>query len=358
MSNTPKQSLLVLYSRLPGYFLACLRAFKQQTGLEVHIIREAPDQLAPFQLKEEDGIHFYDRNKFTTQELLSFAKTLSPIAVIVSGWRDKGYKKVAFQQKSQSCLVISGMDNQWIGSFRQRLATFASPFLVKRYFTHIWVPGRFQYEFARRLGFHSKRILMGWYAADIDKFSQFAPADATARRFLYVGRMVPEKGITEFISLAEKFHQAGKNDWRFELIGSGPEARKLPTLSNLRHREFMQPELLAQEVREGGVFILPSRFEPWGVVAQEFAIAGFPLILSSEVGATDKFLREGWNGFSFLAGSSENLYQVASRFCDIPSVELVKMGENSNLLGRSHTPQAWAALLTQTIHTWTSSQNI
>lgn len=42
-------------------------------------------------------------------------------------------------------------------------------------------------------------------------------------------------------------------------------------------------------MKQCGVFILPSRIEPWGVVVHEFSAAGFPLLLSDQVGSAESF---------------------------------------------------------------------
>ena len=45
------------------------------------------------------------------------------------------------------------------------------------------------------------------------------------------------------------------------------------------------------------VFALLSRHEPWGVVVNEAAACGLPLVLSDRVGAAPDLLRDGENGF-------------------------------------------------------------
>jgi glycosyltransferase involved in cell wall biosynthesis len=50
------------------------------------------------------------------------------------------------------------------------------------------------------------------------------------------------------------------------------------------------------------VFVLPSAFEPWGLVVNEALCFGLPVITSDKVGATGDLVQEGINGFIYPAG--------------------------------------------------------
>jgi glycosyltransferase involved in cell wall biosynthesis len=55
------------------------------------------------------------------------------------------------------------------------------------------------------------------------------------------------------------------------------------------------------------VFVLPSVFEPWGLVVNEVMNAGKPAILSDQVGCGPDLFREGENGSFFPSGDSSAL---------------------------------------------------
>jgi glycosyltransferase involved in cell wall biosynthesis len=59
----------------------------------------------------------------------------------------------------------------------------------------------------------------------------------------------------------------------------------------------LNEEELARRYAEADVFALLSRHEPWGVVVNEAAASGLPLVLSDRVGATYDLLRDGENGY-------------------------------------------------------------
>jgi len=124
------------------------------------------------------------------EHCLSFA----PDLVYVAGWVDKDYKKIARRLKERGTIVVSGLDNVWKGTLRQRLACIFSKALIKPYFTYLWVAGHRQYQFARRLGYSKEYILTGLYSADVEKFMKVS-RHALQRRLIYVGRFEKVKGI-------------------------------------------------------------------------------------------------------------------------------------------------------------------
>jgi glycosyltransferase involved in cell wall biosynthesis len=100
-----------------------------------------------------------------------------------------------------------------------------------------------------------------------------------------------------------------------------------------------------------GVYILPSKFEPWGVSVQEFAIAGFPMILSDEIGSREVFLEDATvspdngNGFEFKAGDVQALKNAMQEMMSLENDTLLKMSEKSHELGMKLTTEKWANTL-------------
>ena len=92
---------------------------------------------------------------------------------------------------------------------------------------------------------------------------------------LCVSRRAPEKGID---TLEEAVRLA---DGQFRLV----------VVSDLPHDRVVEAYVAVD------VFALLSRHEPWGVVVNEAAACGLPLVLSDRVGAAPDLLREGENGF-------------------------------------------------------------
>ena len=59
---------------------------------------------------------------------------------------------------------------------------------------------------------------------------------------------------------------------------------------------FHQRDALVELYACADVFCLPSRHEPWGVVVNEAAACGLPLVVTDRVGAGADLVRAGENG--------------------------------------------------------------
>ena len=85
------------------------------------------------------------------------------------------------------------------------------------------------------------------------------------------------------------------------LVGDGPERARLEALAReLRARVVFTGAIEWKRIIEmyvaSDIFALVSRHEPWGVVVNEAASCGLPLVLSDHVGAAHDLLRSGENG--------------------------------------------------------------
>jgi glycosyltransferase involved in cell wall biosynthesis len=128
---------------------------------------------------------------------------------------------------------------------------------------------------------------------------------------LSVGRAVPEKG---FAALEAACREAGV---RLELVTGG-----------------VSEDDLAQQYVDADVFALLSRHEPWGVVVNEAAASGLPLVLSERVGAARDLVREGENGFVVPVDDAAAATQALRKLATDSELRR-RMGERSRDLVRA-----------------------
>lgn len=343
----PKK-ILFLYTEIAGYFLACVRGLLEHHQVEVHLVRWPVNKEAPFEFDTSSDIHLYQRNDYEVEQLLQLAKDITPDVIVCSGWIDKGYLKVVKQFSGEIPTVLT-LDNHWLGSMKQRVATLASPFVLKNKFSHAWVPGNPQRIYAEKLGF--KNILTGFYSADVPLFEQEYEKNkrnksaAFPHRFIYIGRYLEFKGIFDMWNAFLRLKKEHPNDWEFWCLGTGDLYDQRVEHEDIHHFGFVQPSELSDYIAQTGIFVLPSHKEPWAVTVHEFAASGFPLICSDKVGAIDRFVEDGKNGHVFEAGNEQQLFEVMKSMVQRSDDELFLMGEASRELARQITPQKWAKTL-------------
>lgn len=341
--------VLVLYSEIAGYFLAGIRSFVETYGAEVEIFRWPVHKDAPFRFTEIPGVTFHERKEMSDAELMEACKKINPDLVYVTGWIDKFYLKVAKHFYKQGVPTVCAFDNQWAGNMRQRVAAMMSPFFLKDRFNYVWVPGIFQFEYARRMGFAREQIRTGVYSAETENFEKIADKRANEgialpKKLLYVGRFVEVKGLQELVPAFQSLRKEGF-DWELQLVGEGEMKKEFEGMEGISVRGFVQPDELPNLALEAGAFILPSRFEPWGVVLHEFAAAGLPVIASDACGSATAFLRDGYNGFLHKAGDRASLRAALKNMMQASDEARAEMGNRSRELARWLTPQTWAATL-------------
>lgn len=337
--------VLILYTELAGYNLPSLKALAEGQ-IDIHLVRWPVNKEAPFDFGEIPGVTVYERGEYDNDTLLALAERLQPSALYVAGWMDKGYTAVARHWRAKGVPVICALDNHWRGDIRQRIASWISPWHVKRMFSHLWVPGLHQYEFARRLGYAPTEIRTGMYSADVAPFMAVnAPTKETDadRELLYVGRFVDVKGVRELVEAFTGLLNKKEEKWTLRMVGAGPLQGTLPAHPKVIYQDFVQPSALPDLAAKADAFILPSHFEPWGVVLHEFAAAGLPLLASDACGSATAFLRDGYNGFSFKAKEPVALKQALKRLFEAPNEDLELMGKRSRALSQQITPESWAA---------------
>lgn len=337
---------LFLYTEIADYFLACCLELAKLG--EVHVIRYPVNKEAPFQFNDTSIVKLYNRKDFSFNQLQQFSKDLKPDIIICSGWIDKEYLKLCKTYYKKVPTVLT-CDTHWRGDFKQIIATVLSRFTLLRIFSDAWVPGLAQKSYVEKLGFKEEQISLGFYSCNHTKFeavynqTKNSKAGNFPHRFIYVGRYYEFKGLKELWQAFIELQNENSNDWELWCLGTGD--LKPVEHPKIKHFGFVQPSELNKFIETTGVFVLPSRFEPWGVVVHEFAAAGFPLLLSNAVGAKEQFLKVGENGYSFKENTVSDLKSVLSKFMKLSDQDLVKMSRVSNELSKSITPETWVETL-------------
>jgi glycosyltransferase involved in cell wall biosynthesis len=106
--------------------------------------------------------------------------------------------------------------------------------------------------------------------------------------------------------------------------------------------EEQAPEDLPRFFARADVFILPSRYDGWGVVVNQALGAGMPIICSDMVGAGRDLVEKDVNGAIFPNGNAGALADCMQRFIHQPAL-IDNWGKASRKKALHWTPEAGAA---------------
>ncbi len=188
--------------------------------------------------------------------------------------------------------------------------------------------GRRSAEYLQQLGAPAGRIFQpcqaaalppGFDAARALERRVAARAVDPAPRFLYVGRLAPEKDLPTLLQALRSL-RATLPEASLVLVGAGPEraalealARDLGLADAVHFAGTMEPEALAGEFARALALVLPSTSEPWGLVVNEALHHGCPVIVSEVCGCRPELVADGATGFAFPAGDAAALAQAMAR---------------------------------------------
>ncbi len=176
-------------------------------------------------------------------------------------------------------------------------------------------------------GIDPRRVFLMPYAVDNEFFQQQAKKAATNRIalrrslglreekpvVLFAGKMIPRKRPSD---LLRAWTLLGERRPYLVFVGDGPlMARLHHEAAGLGSGEIVfagfrnQSELPAfYDLCD--LFVIPSEYEPWGLVVNEAMNAGRAIVAADQVGCAADLVRNADNGFLYRTGDVEDLARV------------------------------------------------
>ena len=173
--------------------------------------------------------------------------------------------------------------------------------------------------------FPDKPIFNIPYYCNLAKFSHNRPErPRTTITIIFCGQMIVRKGVDLLLSA---FSRIIANGLEAKLLLVGREAELPQMMSDLppnvcdriEYAGFQAPEALPEFFRQADIFVLPSRYDGWGVVVNQALGAGLPIICSDAVGAVTDLVEQGKNGSVFPAGNLDALYEALKKYVQDPT---------------------------------------
>jgi glycosyltransferase involved in cell wall biosynthesis len=186
------------------------------------------------------------------------------------------------------------------------------------------------------------------YHCELSEFFQISrprPGNCTMR-FLFCGQMIYRKGVD---LLLQAFDRMVGKQFDAELLLVGREA-ELPaflervspaTRRRIRYEGFQPPDRLTAYFEQSDAFILPSRYDGWGVVISQALAAGLPVISTDKTGAAIDLIEPGVNGIIVCAGKIDPLQDAMEELVR-NRILATEMARNARQSACDLTPEAGA----------------
>ena len=221
------------------------------------------------------------------------------------------------------------------------------------------VPGKSAREYLLEKGIADDKIFIARNAVDNKLFAELA-AEARQRAafrrkelnlpdryFLFVGRLVREKGVFELLLAYAKLEDSISSRVGLVFVGDGQsrgqleaEARTID-VGRICFPGFAPRQVLASYYALAEALILPTYTDPWGLVVNEAMACGLPVILSHVAGCGPDLVREGWNGLLVPPREVSALKTAMETMLNNPDV-MAEMGANSERLISEYSPEHWS----------------
>lgn len=212
--------------------------------------------------------------------------------------------------------------------------------------TIVIVPSSAGVQFIRELRIAAERIVLTPYSVNNDWWiEQSSRIDRSAVRavlgippnapvVLFCAKLQPWKRP---LDLLRAFAKAHVSDAYLVYVGEGPlraeleaESISLGFSDRVRFLGFVNQSGLPAIYRSCDLLVLPSEYEPFGVVVNEAMLCGCAVAVSDRVGAGPDLVRPGKTGFIFRCGDVDGLAGILHEVLSDPEQRLAMSNEARN----------------------------
>lgn len=164
-------------------------------------------------------------------------------------------------------------------------------------------PSEGSFALFAQYGVQRARMFKSHLCADNAAFEALTPPPVKEYDFLFSGRFVAIKNPGFAIEVARGAAQRLGRRVSLAFMGAGEmegalrdQARSVADEVDVRFLGFAQQHELPARYTAARVFLFPTSWDPWGVVANEACAAGVPVVVTPEAGAANELVQDGING--------------------------------------------------------------
>lgn len=283
---------------------------------------------------KENMLTWHGRYIHFNWDVIKQLKQLNPDVVITTGFNPTfilAFAYTLFYKKQHIPMTDGTLESEeiltWVHRFVRKVMYQFSPVFIGASLG--------SFKLYNSYGICDKRIFKSHLCANNQAFQ---PAEINKRPFdlMFCGRFSSIKNAIFTLDVAYGVAKLLKRKVALLMVGSGPllaqaqaHAITLRPHVDAVFSDFVQQEQLPQLYCSAKVFLFPTLWDPWGVVANEACAAGQAVMVSSHAGVANDLVMHTQNGYVL----SLNLTVWVQHAADLLSNEvLLKEFSDSSLL--------------------------
>jgi 1,2-diacylglycerol 3-alpha-glucosyltransferase len=223
-------------------------------------------------------------------------RALKPDVILLVSWHVTGLGPLLWSRRSGVAAVMWAESTRFSGLLRDPLSTWTRGWITRAFDGYV-TNGSQATRYLEDLGAPSSRIVTSLLPAGVlpRVTRRSSRADDDPVRFLFVGRLTPQKRSLELIQAFETVRAAVPNAV-LTVVGAGQlatevreAAARVPGVRYVGHREGAE---LASFYNESDILVLPALREVWGVVVNEALSHGLFVVATDQVGSAHDLLED------------------------------------------------------------------
>jgi len=294
------------------------------SGLELPVtvhFRERAMSTHPWKTPQHEGFdsRFYRPTLGLDGKLLLTALRERDALIVVGGWNDATMLAVLILRRLRRlpyAVFTDTPDESWLRRSRTK-AWLRGRFLrwILSGATRVLGTGAPALDLLERMGAPRDRLVNLPYLIEAERYRARTPGrEGDVVRLLSVGQLTERKDLGLALDALARLREAGLEDFRYRLVGTGPEESLLRArIADLGLEDrvelvgWLEGDSLLEEFERSDVLLHPCVFEPYGVVVLEAMAAGLAVVCSDRTFAALDRVDEGENGFVFRTGDVADL---------------------------------------------------
>ena len=221
--------------------------------------------------------------------------------IFVSGWDSFLYWiLVLFSINSKKIFICDSFEN--INNFH-----YLKKFFLKRV-DQIIVPGKIHEKFIKNFGI-KKKVHITKSVGLLQNFKKKIfreKTQKTIKNIIFIGRVSHEKNIHLLKKLIDKNKKITLSIYGKDFINFKKEIHQ-KYKGRIFYYGSKENKKIISKIRNYDLLVLPSKFEPWGLVIEEAIFSGIPVLVSSKVGCHKDLVEDYQVGKVFKNNSFNSL---------------------------------------------------